>query len=99
LPGYTKNLLRNADSRRFFREEPTNDSPELIGDNKQMAQEPEMKVLSFDELAWLEKLERTVKESIGKFDLSIESFSEQMLLSSRQLQRRVQLLTGLSPNV
>jgi len=64
-----------------------------------MAQEPEMKVLSFDELAWLEKLERTVKESIGKFDLSIESFSEQMLLSSRQLQRRVQLLTGLSPNV
>lgn len=64
-----------------------------------MAQKPEMKVLSFDELAWLEKLERTVKESIGKFDLSIESFSEQMLLSSRQLQRRVQLLTGLSPNV
>jgi AraC-like DNA-binding protein len=49
-------------------------------------------------LEWLVDLEKTVREHIGSPHLSIDFIADEMHISRAQFYRRLQSLTGLTPN-
>lgn len=85
-----KNLLNHAAMRqRFQADEQAEAAPEA-------GQTPIP--LSTDNLIWLAELEQTVRQNIGNSYLSVDFLAEQMRLSRAQFYRRLQALTGLTPN-
>jgi signal transduction histidine kinase/DNA-binding response OmpR family regulator len=58
----------------------------------------EQNLLSTDNLEWLTDLEKTVRQHIGNAHLSIDFIADEMHISRAQFYRRLQSLTGLTPN-
>ena len=50
------------------------------------------------ELAWLEELETLMRREVQNDQVSVVWLAEHLFLSERQLQRRINRLTGLAPN-
>ncbi|MGK0365855.1 MAG: ligand-binding sensor domain-containing protein/AraC-like DNA-binding protein [Saprospiraceae bacterium] len=83
---------------------PKNEIGLAIEDEKELKvaekEQPETKpiVLNTTNTRWLEKLTKTVSgcTNIGQF--SVEDMAREMNLSSRQLNRKVKQLTGITPN-
>ncbi len=58
----------------------------------------EQNSLSSDNLAWLADLEKTVLQNLSNSHLSVDFIADEMHISRAQFYRRLQLLTGLTPN-
>lgn len=82
-----ENLLRNATERAsaFSAENLQNETPE-----KPLIAEVDMK--------WLERVENLYLDYLDDSRLNLEFAAEKLFLSSRQLNRKLKQLTGLSPN-
>ena len=94
-----QNLLSNHFRRLAF-------TGNTIDSLKQSADHPEMEGseilssnLSLSEMQWLSEFERRVRNSISEPTFGLDMISTELELSSRQLQRRIKKLTGLSPNM
>jgi signal transduction histidine kinase/DNA-binding response OmpR family regulator len=103
-----KNLLHNAKMRQQFKEEalieiegqratdipnPTSQIEYPLSINAQKEQNQ----LSTDNLEWLSDLEKTVRQHLGNYNLSVDFIADEMHISRAQFYRRLQLLTGLTP--
>lgn len=58
---------------------------------------PNVKLSEYD-LHWLEKAEGVCKSNISNNNFSVPDLADQLALSERQLHRRINELTGLTPN-
>lgn len=85
------NLIGNLEERANWVK---NILPES-GDSKPRKDRP---ILSQEDAAWLADLEIAVQQNMASSGFNVESLSEVLFLSRRQLQRRIKQLTGLSPN-
>lgn len=91
-----KNLLDNAAMRQQFQAEIAKEAP--ASNTADGMQAKEQNQLSPGSLAWLAEVEQTVRQNIGNSYLSIDFIADQMHLSRAQFYRRLQALTGLTPN-
>ncbi len=87
-----KNLLNNAAMRQQYQ---VGISKEAEAD---VAPEQAQNQLSPDNLAWLAEVEEAVRRNIGNSYLSIDFIADEIHLSRAQFYRRLQGLTGLTPN-
>jgi signal transduction histidine kinase/DNA-binding response OmpR family regulator len=87
-----RNLLNNAALRQQFQSEMAREM------GPKTPQEQEQNQLSTDNLAWLAEVEATVHRNIGNSYLSIDFIADEIHLSRAQFYRRLQALTGLTPN-
>jgi len=53
--------------------------------------------ISNQEVAWLKEVEKAIKAEISNEDFNVEMLAQKMLLSKRQLERKIQKITGCSP--
>ncbi len=54
--------------------------------------------LSIEQVEWLADLEKMVYQNVGDYNLSVDFIADEMHISRAQFYRRLQLLTGLTPN-
>mgnify|MGYP003333688959 CR=1 FL=1 len=87
-----QNLLFNYSQRKEWRAKIDVGQPENLE-----ALNKDRKLLQRD-LDWLEDIKSIVEKSIENESLSVELLAEKVFLSSRQLNRKLKLLTGLSPS-
>ena len=88
-----KNLLKNAENRKAV----LNEQLSVVSDEK-LEQAPPITHLSQLDKDWLTELEKTVRTHLTDFNLSVDGIAELMFMSRAQFFRRVQTLTGLTPN-
>jgi len=88
-----KNLLKNAENRKAV----LNEQLSVVSDEK-LEQAPPITHLSQLDKDWLTGLEKTVRTHLTDFNLSVDGIAELMFMSRAQFFRRVQTLTGLTPN-
>lgn len=50
------------------------------------------------DLVWLAEIETFVRKHVGKTELNIAMLSDELAISERQLNRRIKMITGLTPN-
>ena len=51
-----------------------------------------------DDLVWLSHIEKTIKKYIGKVEITNHLLSNELMMSERQLFRRVKSILGITPN-
>lgn len=79
------NLLRNVLQRKS-----------TIGATKDEKQTPRP-LFSAEEHAWLEDVEKMVQQNLPDTHFNVDQLSDMLFISRRQLNRRLQQLTGLTP--
>jgi signal transduction histidine kinase/DNA-binding response OmpR family regulator len=89
-----KNLLNNAQVRKQMQLESLA-SIEIAEQNAPEIQTPPLSILDRE---WLADLEKTVQKHIGDYNISVDFIADELHISRAQFYRRVQLLTGLTPN-
>ncbi|MFD0795787.1 ATP-binding protein [Mucilaginibacter litoreus] len=95
----TNNLLANIHSRTYDNDDETY----TPGTNHTLVVEEitnkkaEVQISPAD-LAWLNQLEKTVRNFIGNTELNLAILSDEVAISERQLFRRIKSITGLTPN-
>ncbi|MEO1263489.1 MAG: ATP-binding protein [Bacteroidota bacterium] len=106
-----KNLLKNYDVRKELEsenhQEQTTSSGEIITENAGMKKPVTIEIeetpkastmLSAADHEWLASLEENLQNQLTKFNFKLEHLAELMLVSRRQLGRKVKALTGLTPS-
>jgi two-component system, sensor histidine kinase PdtaS len=97
-----ENLLTNAKMRQHFKQEEWHETeeqhPTETEEPLNINAEKEQHLQSAYNLEWLANLEKTVKQHINYAHLSVDFIADEMYISRAQFYRRVQLLTGLTPN-
>lgn len=78
------NLLHNSAARQAAAPEEAPATPEAD--------------LSAPDLLWLEKVEAEARKGIESVDFNVADLADVLAMSKRQLERRLKLLTGLSPH-
>ncbi len=97
-----KNLLYNAQVRKQMQQ---GDLVALKNNQQPIAEiipsplsKNEKNQLSSENRVWLADLEKTIQQHIGDYNLSVDFIADEMHISRAQFYRRLQLLTGLTPN-
>lgn len=89
-----QNLLYNYHQRQLVQKE-------VLSENAAIKEKPKennpLKEEHIQNNEWIKEVEQIVLESIPKHILSVEDLAFQVHLSSRQLNRRIKLITGLTP--
>lgn len=97
-----ENLLTNAKMRQHFKQEEWHETeekhPTETEEPLNINADKEQHLQSAYNLEWLANLEKTVKQHINYAHLSVDFIADEMYISRAQFYRRVQLLTGLTPN-
>ena len=90
------NLLRN-----YLIRSKSNVQELALADEKEELKYDEIEVsdeLPLADKEFLEQFDKYISEHLGKMEFTIETLSYDLAISSRQLRRKVQKLTGLTPN-
>lgn len=89
-----ENLLMHSQWRKEFRNQLTSElTDSTVGTERQSLAE---ETLNKEDALWLEDLEKTIRDKIGQFNLSVEEIAYAMATSRWQLNRRIKQLTGLT---
>ena len=93
-----ENLLHNGRERKQFYLEQI--QAETSAESQAPSPPPtgEETSISPSDLAWLEKLERTIKGELGNSQFKIDDLPQILYMSRTKLFRRIKQLTGLTPN-
>ena len=94
-----QNLLANYESRKSWKEEVAIETDEFK-DAEIPVHEHELdqdEGLSDLDQTWIAEVEQEIRESIHKVDFSINMLAEHMNISTRQFQRKLKKVTGLTP--
>ena len=83
------NLLSNVQNRRI--EQPLEQTIQKVD----IAPIPTTPVLSKEDQAWLHELEEITNKYLSDFNFNVDALAKEMAISSRQLARRIKVLTGL----
>jgi AraC-like DNA-binding protein len=88
--------LKHRHARNTFMTDP--DMQELEAFEVVKASEAEVSTtyISQADLEWLANLETIVLKRLSDYDFNLETISDAIFMSSRQLRRKLKLLTGLS---
>jgi signal transduction histidine kinase/DNA-binding response OmpR family regulator len=96
-----ENLLKNAQLRQFLNETDleTNSILETQNSKPQNTEggAEESPSISATDMAWLEELEKSVKQNLKSKDYSVERMASDMAMSRVHLFRKLKQLTGLAP--
>jgi len=94
-----QNLLHHYEQRNaeIYKEESLI-IPSKTNGQKNISEEISSVKMSEYDLNWLEKAERICKSNISNNNFSIPDLADELALSERQLHRRINELTGLTPN-
>ncbi len=94
-----QNLLHHYEQRNFEINSQETDISTLIlkPDDSTSLEVTKSKMSEYD-LNWLEKAEGICKSNISKSGFSIPDLADELAISERQLHRRINELTGLTPN-
>ena len=74
---------------------------EAVGGNQAESEMPTIKLsegLPLADKEFIESLDKLIDENISRLEFTIEEYSYSLAISSRQLRRKIQKLSGLTPN-
>ena len=95
-----QNLLANYQHRKLWKTSLT-DAVQSISDKKtklkQHLDKEKKNEISKKDLEWLKRVELYIQEELMNDAFDIQQLSEKMFLSKRQFERKIKLLTGLTP--
>ncbi|MCC6725365.1 MAG: response regulator, partial [Saprospiraceae bacterium] len=89
------NLLKNAQARRQYAASPAEMELEPDG-SEALAPEDATAPISQADLDWLAEVESVVLKRLPDYDFNLDALGNAIFLSTRQIRRRLKLLTGLS---
>jgi len=100
-----KNLITNYENRKLWKQDllvaATNIHQQQNEANPKKEinniEEVEEDVISKQELLWLKDIEQHIKSDLASENFDIDALSQKMLISKRQLERKIKKITGLSP--
>jgi transcriptional regulator GlxA family with amidase domain len=92
-----QNLLNNYESRKLWQTPLTAAVQSISSKIQSDREQKEKNVISKKDLEWLKRVELHIQENLMKETFDIQLLSEKMFLSKRQFERKIKLLTGLTP--
>ncbi len=90
------NLLRHSYWRKQYRIENREEDGSLDKDSGNIETIEASNSITEEDSIWLEKLEATILDNLGRFDFSIEQLAHELAASRWTLYRRIKQLTGLT---
>lgn len=88
-----RNLLSNAKARKEPGKEDTNEQ-ETPNQNSENTKNKPLK----SDLIWLSKVEEIAKREVNNKQFTLDDMSKELLISQRNMSRKIKGITGLSPN-
>ncbi len=95
------NYRVRINSRKEYEEELKKTLVETIGGDQSGSEMPSIQLsegLPLADKEFLESLDKLIDENISRLEFTIEELSYNLAISSRQLRRKIQKLSGLTPN-
>ena len=95
------NYRVRINSRKEYEEELKKTLVETVGGDQPGSELPTIQLsegLPLADKEFLESLDKLIEENISKLEFTIEDLSYSLAISSRQLRRKIQKLSGLTPN-
>ena len=92
------NLLKNAQARRQYTDAPEELESEPEGAAEEIPANATLPTapISQADLDWLAEVESVVLKKLPEYDFNLDTLGDIMFMSTRQIRRRLKLLTGLS---
>lgn len=100
-----QNLLQNYEKRKLWKQDLLRAAKQVQQQVRQEEKELEVQVeeeeeqpeISQQDLLWMKEVETELKKHLADEEFTIETLARKMLLSKRQLERKIKKVTGLSP--